>query len=504
MHTRACFLPFCSFLFFFTCFGMIPVAAFAQDLQDLKAELQGNGQTKITATVIWNLSPPNPADLDTTSSGFFYRLEHTANGQSYFWMNSLKYPQTSVETKLNLPTGTYTVVVYQSRKKKPIKPKNLSSNSNTSSSGVYTVPSPTPGAFPKTDLGGATTGLFSSWNIFTDGFPFDVNDPEHFTTPLNISAPIPSEEIPWVFMTLVKKNWQSPRIITITYPPCLVFGGMIADDAMWDETGAIQNGGTQTTTIYSVSDNVTNRSVTLTKGTVSGGTQDIAHLIFEKNVSWVGEYPKDVPFIVTYQVNPDSGLTEVDTFIYNVSPAPHDPNRLEVDKKTLCECGSNEELTYRIQYQNDGDAPTDTVTVTLMDVTRHLQLGTLMHNGITSNRGMPITQIAGSPDVFLIDYKSVKGLPGLGQSPKVSPHECDDYFYVRLKKQDCLPAGTRIRPKAEIKFKGAKEIIYTNLEETLIVDKMDCESCPPNNRCPKCHKKKPCWLIRWLVKDKNK
>ncbi len=447
-------------------------------------------------------SPISNTTPDYESSvGFFYRLEDVNNHYSYFWPNTIyddidDTKETAMST-LELPNGTYQVIAYESRKSKPIRTTALASGTPFTVTGSSYQ-------FPEINLGGSELHLYSSWNIYWHEFPAYTTVPEHNTSPANTYLPPTTE--PWVFMTLVKKDWMINAPIQIEFPDFLSYGGFI-----WgNEMNSTKIGATVSNTLgapqsLSISNN----------GTVPANQQVIIHLIFKKNGNYIPSdtYPGAASFKGSYDTlqvgpggTPDTVLVDT-TFVFKPKPKPHDPNRLAVDKKELCECGFNEYLTYRIDYQNDGEAPTDTVMVSLMDL-NHLHPATIQHNNDTDGHMAPINynlNYTPPKNEFLIKYP--KGLPGLKQNskmyPKVVAEACQDYLYIKVKKEDCLAAGTKIQPKAKITFAGTKDTIYTNLDETLIVASSECKSCPPNLRCPGCPRKEPCWLFRWF-RRKNK
>ncbi len=452
------------------------------------------------------LHPNDPIDPTIapdyeTSVGFFYRLENTTTGKSYFWSSIINdnVNNEEITETLKLPDGTYTIIAYQSRKSKPIRSIKLSGTTGTF------IISGSSYKFPEINFGGSHLKLFNSWNIYAHQFPPDSSKPEHFTEPSGTSEFLPGVAEPWVFMTLVKKDWVIGNPIKITFPDFLSFGGAIAGNYMHD-------GNLKRTKIEVSVDPVIPgfpQSVSLKNNVMTVSQQVIIHLIFKKNLAHVPDaYPLDATFGVSYSVDSLNEIQQIDTtFVFQTKPKPHDPNSLKVDKKELCECGFDEYLTYRIDYQNDGESPVDTALIILMDL-NHLQTATIQHNNDTDGWQAPINynlNFLPQKNEFMIKY--LNGLPGLKQNsmpyPKVPAEACQDYFYIKVRKDDCLSAGTKIQPKAKIVFYGAVDTIYTNLDETLIVERSDCEPCKPHARCPNCPKKKPCWLFNWF-RRKNK
>ena len=432
-------------------------------------------------------APSAPITATEPSFGFFYRLEWNVGGtkQSYFWPSST-ITQPDV---LDLPNGNYQLTVYQSRKGGPIKTgtKNLTVSGSALSS------------YPTIALGTSGLKLFNSWNVSTYEFPANTApNPDHHTI---IPKTIPDEEIPWVFITLVRKNWLDDNPVRISCPAYLSYEGAIMENCMLG-TGCTTSMNLNITPY--ISSGQTFLNIQKAPGPIP--QQVDIHLLFRKNPTYIPSvYPDDVSFGVNYTSTIPGDTATVDTaFTFAVKTLPHDPNRLEVDKDELCACGTDEYLTYRIDFQNDGAAPTNSVTVTLFNTT-HLLDNTIQYQSNTGDWNAPISQSL-NPRQFTIDYLWMGGLPGLKQNtnsnPKPNPDECSDHFYVKIKKTDCLPAGTLIQPKAEIKFEGALETIFTNLDETMIVNEANCKSCPPNPRCPNCGKKKKCWLLNLFRKKK--
>lgn len=494
----------------FCLLAILPFPAFSQSIAITgNANDIANGLVTIETKLDPSFPITNSSPDNETSVGFFYRLENTTNGKSYFWQDFIYDNidnETATET-LKLPVGTYTVTAYESRKSRPIRSTKLSGSGNFT---VYTNTNNY--TFPEISLGNSLLKLFSSWNINWHQFPpYSPLPPEHYTKPLSNSDFLPGTTEPWVFMTLVKKDWIINAPINITFPDFLSFGGAIAGDYMNDIS--------KKTTIHTaVAPNPPGipQSVDISNISLPAGEQVIIHLIFKKKVNYIPSepYPETASFTASYYITDTSDIDSIlfdTTFVFKPKPKPHDPNRLTVDKKELCECGSDEYLTYRIDYQNDGEAPVDTVFVALMDL-NHLQKASIKHNNDTDDWSAPINDNLNfllQKNEFLIDYKdsSPQGLPGLKQNsisyPKPSAGACQDYFHIRVKKDDCLSAGEKIQPKAMITFLGTNDTIYTNLDETLIVDRTNCKPCPPNIKCPNCPKKKPCWLFAWFRKKNN-
>lgn len=491
--------------------GAIMFSHFSVKGQIVTASVNSNLPSE-EVTIKTSLTVPiDPTGPDhETSVGFFYRLENIYNPeQSYFWsaviQNDADDSKEYITETLKLPAGTYTVIAYEYRKSRPVRSTKLSGTTNTFTINTSNF------QFPEINIGASELKIFSSWNINWHEFPpYSSLRPEHYTKPPGPEY-LPATTEPWVFMTLVKKDWITPGAITITFPDFLSFGGAIVGNDMNDVL-KIKN---IKTTVTPKSPNVP-QSVSISNNSPLASEQVIIHLIFKKNGSYIPSepYPETASFTAFYYIPSQSPteLIQVDTtFVFKPKPKPHDPNRLTVDKKELCECGSYEYLTYRIDYQNDGEAPVDTVFVTLMDL-NHLQKASIKHNIDTDGWRAPINDNLNFPlqeNEFLIDYKgsSPRGMPGLKQNsisyPKPSAEACQDYFHITVRKDDCLSAGEKIQPKAMITFSGTTDTIYTNLDETLIVDRTNCKPCPPNIKCPNCSKKKPCWLFAWFRKKNN-
>jgi len=497
-------------------------SVFAQTLTKIHIT-GGNDVGKLR--VITKLTEAIDPAAQETSVGFFYRLENINTGKSYFWSNTVidtaNVALESVSEILALPNGSYTLVVYQSRKSKPVKINRLI---NPGTGDMDTIIINNILDFPDLEivLNGTNTELFSSWNISTDTFPSDnnpANNPEHYTAPRIKKNPAPDENEPWTFITLVKNDWGATGLFTLTYPEFFSFEGIITSDLMWKPGGFVEGGPSNIFPSISHTPADPSRqimgSVSLQKavGTTSG--QEIVHFIFKNNKNYVlpgldSNEPVSYKVSLITRYKWSDFPAEIDTFPFLTRPKPHDPNRLTVNKKTLCACGTDEYLTYRIDYLNEGRAPTYKVKVKLMDMTRHLQLSTIQHNNTTNGLKASISSVAGSPEEFIIDYPASRGLPGAKQNssdpfhPKVPAEECEDYFYIKVKKKDCLPADTIIQPKAMIVFYGAVDTIYTNLDETMLVKCLNCTPCPSNELlCPGCQKKKRCWLFHWF-RRKNK
>ena len=432
-------------------------------------------------------SPVSTSDGET-SIGFFYRLEWETGGNkySYFWSGSTLH---SDELSLANNNSNYVLVSYELRKSGPIR--TASKAIQISNSSITTNPSINLGT--TSDL-----KLFNSWNIYTNQFPNSINpNPYHYDTQ---NSQIPNEDTPWVIMTIVKNSWADNTPITMSYPDYLAYKDAIFDNCM---IGTNNCSPSLTITPYSASGK---KYLSIQKNSSING-KAIIHVVFYKDPDYIAPIPRDVEFGVSYhsENSPIPDDTIKVEFKFDVKVKPHDPNHLEVDKKELCECGSDEYLIYRIDYQNDGQAPTNEVTVTLYNTT-HLIESTIQYHDYSDAWNAPISQSINNPRQFIINYNGMGGLPGLKQNtfyPKANADECSDHFYIKVKKEDCLSAGTMIQPKAEIKFLGAPETIFTNLDETMIVSKVNCESCPPNPRCPTCAKKKTCWFLN-LFKGKKR
>jgi len=483
----------------------LPVAT--QTVVSVAGNTGGIVDIKTTLDPTDPIEPSNSPDFET-SVGFFYRLEKTDSPvQSYFWPatihNGVTNADEHITESLKLPNGTYTIIAYQSRKSKPIKTTRLVDGGGSTFNVVGSTQT-----FPEIVLGASELKLFPSWNIHTHEYDDNTYNPnpEHYTI---ASEKIPDESDPWVFLTVVKNSWKQGDI-KITFPEFLTFKGVVFENCMWSP-GAIPSCKSSASLLntVSVSPVVAGQLqyLTLEKANIAPlRNQEVIHLLFTKNSKFVFPEIESNVGPAAFQVehfNPDS--IELDTtFVFTPKPKPHDPNELAVNKKELCECGVGEELTYRINYQNDGAAPTSQVTVMLKG-TQYLDLSTIQHNNDTDDWSAPIQHNPIVPGEFKMAY--AKGLPGLKQNssqyPKVPVEASQDHFYFKVKKADCLPAGTVIQPVAEIQFLGANETITTNLDETKIVKKMDCKPCPPNRGCPNCPKKKPCWLFAWLQQKKK-
>ncbi|MEO6758882.1 MAG: hypothetical protein ABIO24_05465 [Saprospiraceae bacterium] len=502
MKNYHCFSSGYCALLFWGAYFLFPAPVFPQKMEQDYSNPSPPGQiiftTKLSEAVTQLIG------TDTAHSvGLFYRLDkiNTIESSSYFW-SSIIYANSDTtkeigQDTLNLPNGDYNLTVYQVRKGGPIKTAN--SKFNIADTTNFNQ-------FPRINLGNSDLGLFNSWNFSTETFLDGINNtnPSHFT---EYASLIPDENISWVFVTLVRNNWNVGSI-DLTFPDYLSYEGAIYKNCAIPEgnTGNCINGldlGIQSFPSSGTS------SISIQKNSATLKNQFVVHLIFKRKDNFPN--PPIVGFGVNYIINrPEQREIRLhNDFNFTVYPKPHDPNCLAVDKKELCECGTDEYLTYRIDYQNDGAAPTEAVTVTLFN-TPHLMESTIQHEQYTRGCNVsinPTGTLRSGPNQFIIVYPASNKLPGLRQNstlyPKVPADACSDYFYIKVKKENCLSAGIILQPKAQIVFAGTKDTIYTNLDETRIVSKINCKACPPNPACPRCPQKKRCWLRDLFIRKRE-
>ncbi len=474
---------------------------------------------------------------DGSSVGLFYRVEHINKG-SYFFFDVIKTPNTTATTTTpeitlsNLPDGDYVVICYEMRKNGPIRTgnsgnKNLVGGSTCSNNRTLTLVDLSPAG------NNAKVLLSPSWNIFSNpSFNYAGGCNHQASNDANAKSPSPSQFRPWFFLTLTVDNWKG------NYPQIPAFLRFNSDEL--DYIGAVE---TNKFDDYPRSKNAAWDFVanSISETPASPGLSDLKiepkpnvnpdnsqthiHLIFEKiNLNIPTE-----PYSFTASITDSVGNTSSHSINLPVKGNPHDPNRLDVDKDILCSCQGSQLLTYKIKFQNEGNAPAAKVEIVLDEDTTNDYLNysslQLIPNDDgdlkTSLKKANISYSPGSKTFTIEKTPSALWLPGLLQpTPKYLFHETEDYFSFKINDIGCIKKGTVIRPKAKILFYGGKDNngsvsidtaheppVFTNLEPTTFVTEYKVGdllvSCPePDSNCTNC-KKKPCWLFSWLFPKKK-
>ncbi|MBK8193354.1 MAG: hypothetical protein IPK76_09115 [Lewinellaceae bacterium] len=190
---------------------------------------------------------------------------------------------------LDLPFGlNYQLTVYQSRKGGPIKTgtKNFAVSGSAVSS------------YPTIALGNSGFKLFNSWNVSTFEFPASTApNPKHFT---DVQTDIPDEEVPWVFITMVRKNWLDDDPVRISCPAYLSYEGAIMENCMLG-TGCTTSMNLNITPY--ISSGQTFLKIQKAPGPIP--RQVDIHLLFRKNPTYIPSvYPDDVSFGVSFIPQP--------------------------------------------------------------------------------------------------------------------------------------------------------------------------------------------------------
>ncbi len=434
---------------------------------------------KTTIETFLTINDPIPANNDPfpmepqngeNAFGFFYRIDSdptnkadivTGNEGSYYWKDDLPAGKNSITKTIDLPPGKYSLVAYQSRKSKPIR--SIIQDKLVDPI-IFEVPMPVGGATSTTfesvdmNMGGVVSNikLENSWNVFTD--PASVSNPVDHKT-FNSSPNQPANK-PWLIITLSLQNWQ--RDIILTYEDKIfTYDGAIFGNKKDDFSASLP--------VSSITTTATPEQLLIKPGTgpdnASGQTH--VHLIFQlkPGAQFSSEYVKFTAML-------ENGTPVV--LSLPVKPKPHDPNKLVVDKKTICPCAPAIELNYRVEFQNIGAAPVKDVSIILTD-TKGLDMRTLtLKNSKTYKKGVAVSYSPGMmrPPVYQFKINNIN-LPGTNQAnnpyPSVSADSTWDYIEFGVKTNACLKDNTFIRPKARVIFVGVPGYIETNIGETHIL-----------------------------------
>lgn len=441
--------------------------------------------------------------LEVTSVGVFYRLDKIVanpNGEpasgSYFWSEIIPKNKPEAITELPIPPGYYRLTYYITRKGGPIKTgivREPGNNGSTILNLSYNNCSSPPASMPiyktirKINPESTIFYLVPSWSPFGFDPKYYGEAVEHNTEKTYVQQP----DTPWIFITLVASDWkQNDQPIQINFDnTALEYAGAIGDNIFSMDGGSQGQGWKYVNRVLDGK----NGTLTVTPKLRPDNGVTVLHLIFKKTGDALDTLT-ETEFKASMGINPN--VIETSTKL-EVSGAPHDPNNLKVDKDTLCPCQIDEWLTYNVKFQNLGSAPAKTVTVSFLNY-QGLILPTLympVNRTFRINKSIRYDSLDA---MFVID--SIM-LPGMKQ-PNIDPWQTIDGFSFKIKKQDCLAAGTLIQPKVGIVFIGdqVQDTIYTNLEATHILDKVKrhcfCEKsyCPaPHASCPGCKKKKIWW-----------
>lgn len=501
-----------SFLFF-----LVSVAVFAQKLT-LSVAVSGS-TVKITTTFDTSqpfLNDPNhePA-METqngeTSFGFFYRIDSEPNTNSnalqnagsYYWRGDISTINLSITKTITLPAGKYSIVAYRSRKSKPIKTLNL-----TGSSGGFNIfeVQTQNGPFEAVDMtvgpGISPIKLDHSWNVFMDNTAATPpTDHQIFNASTNMPGATPTKR--WLFVTLSvnNANWNGPEIHLFYDPLIFAPGGVISDNKK--ENFPFTGG----TSWLSMVDDSQSGRLRIQKGVlpVNPSGQTHVHFIFEV-MDNVVSFPKEVQFSAKFE-NDNLVILNVP-----VKAAPHDPNNLSVDIKTICPCQPPKKLKYRIEFQNIGTGPVTNVHVVLkntmgLDMKRLSVANSSLntpHSGKTgkkqhlvtfsigpSTRAGGVSVDPGTLDVYKFDMAGIS-LSGTNESPDVADEKTWDFIEFEVYTNKCLKEGTFIRPSARVYFETAG-FLDTNIGETKIssaggqIVNEVLVACPGlNTGCPGC------------------
>lgn len=448
---------------------------------------------KLNITTDLGSEPIDPMKGET-SVGFFYRLDGLNNEGSYFWDATISGTNTSISKSIDLPTGSYSLVAYQTRKGGPIKTGSRVTINNTNAC--------SPGIMPLVnDPLLQQVKLSASWNVFTD--PFYSNPTcSHETMSTRISP-----AAPWLFVTLSVFRWPAlGNDISIHF-----------DDTNLDYIGAIaDNYDDSQQSSWKYVDDV---DYTLNSGVVTvkrkngvplpPNSERHIHLIFDKGSSDLGSLINTVFTANFINANGTTGSTSIAP---PVKGTPHDPNSLDVDKDWLCPCQANEVLIYQVNFQNLGSAAADKVTVQLSNEANldfsPSSVQVMLNTNSDQKTFLKYANIAYDQASRTFTITPIN-LPGTNQlQPRTYDEwETQDYFKFKIRKKDCVRNGTIIQPNAAIKFfagMSSMGIINTNLEETHVIDKpAEGIKCPdPHPSCNRCTKRR-CWLAN-LFKKKQK
>lgn len=458
----------CPFFFLFLLFCTTATSA-----QKLHVDVIGN-----SVTIKTNFTNNAPYPMDTqngeTAFGFFYRIDSdlannndgiTGNEGSFYWKDDMPGGTTTITKTINLPSGKYSLVAYQSRKSRPVRSLIQDKPLNPV---IFEVPvpvGPSSNTFEAVDMkiNGAVSPikLDNSWNVFKD--PANVSDPvDHHV----FNTAIQPKDQPWLFITLSVSNlrWLGQLAILNYNEKVFTYGGAVFGNEKNDFSGTPWISGI-TNAIVSANLPTKQGELRITPGIlpVNSSKQTHIHLIFQvkQDAQFFSEY-------VDFSAKLDGGNPVI--LSLPVKPKPHDPNKLVVDKKTICPCGPAIPLKYRVEFQNIGNGPVNRIGISLVN-TAGLNMGSLrLLKGTTYKKNAAIaysTDIMARPPAYSFDITGIN-LPGTNQTiPRsFADDETWDYIEFEIQTNSCIKDGTFIRPQASVYFYGTNVTFVTNIGET--------------------------------------